>query len=151
MSSFPLDILTHPILVATLLSFVASQLLKCLILLIQGKHYAFQVLYRQYGGMPSTHTAVVMAVTFSIYFLEGASNLFFIAMFWAAITIADVMGVRWFFAPRDKHLKALAKHVKRVDHTKLPEIPEMIGHTFLEVLVGAGIAFLVSYSLIMIL
>src|SRR3990170_4411086 len=46
------------------------------------------------GGMPSSHTALVTAVTVSVAFVEGFSSLFFVSLAFAVIVVHDALKVR---------------------------------------------------------
>ncbi len=113
-----MNILTNQIALSVIFSFLISQFLKFIILVAKNEKHAIQALYRQYGGMPSTHTAIVSAIVFSVYLIEGFSNLFFVALFFSLIIISDLIHMR--------------------------EIRGEFNHTILEVIAGATIAFCVS-------
>ena len=140
-----LAILSHPIFLATAISFILSQVLKVIILLIKKKPYALQAFYRMYGGMPSTHTAVVSAVSFSILLSEGVTTLFMLSLFWSITIISDVVGVKWFFYPRNLILKDAVKILNKTHRRKLKSPPMEVGHSLEEVLAGIIIAFASSY------
>ncbi len=46
------------------------------------------------GGMPSSHSALVSAVCFSVWFNESFSNLFFVSFALAVIVMHDAIKVR---------------------------------------------------------
>jgi len=113
-----MSFITNPIVLSVVFSFLISQFIKFLIAVVKRKKYILKILCRQYGGMPSTHTAIVSAVVFSIYLLEEFSNLFFVSLFFAIIVISDLIHIR--------------------------EIRGEFNHTLLEVIVGIAIALVVS-------
>jgi len=45
----------------------------------------------KYGGMPSGHSAVVVALATAIYLLEGLSTTFTLSFIFAIVTISDLM------------------------------------------------------------
>ena len=139
------QIIIHPIFLATAASFIISQLVKFIINISTHKSYAVEALYQGYAGMPSTHTAIVSAVTFSIFFTEGVSTLFMLSFFWAAITIADLLSVTWFHTPRNKIITELLKVLRTKHHKKLLTPPMNVGHSIPDILVGILISFIVSY------
>ncbi len=140
-----IQIITHPILLAAFFSHIVSQSIKVIILLIQKKEYAWKALYQNYGGMPSSHTAVVIGITFAILFSEGVSNLFMLSLFWAAFIISDVLSVKWFFGPRSIILHEVVEVMAKKHKKKLKDPPTAVGHSIPEVLVGITIGFIVSY------
>ncbi|MBT4446377.1 divergent PAP2 family protein [archaeon] len=139
------DIFTHPIFLAAFFSFLLSQTVKIILLLYNKKEYALKAIYQNYGGMPSTHTAVVSAITFSILFSEGVSNLFILSFFWATFIISDVLSVKWFFGPRNIILHEVVEVLDNRYKKKLKDPPMAVGHSPKEVIVGLVIAFAVSY------
>ncbi len=101
------------------------------------------------GGMPSTHSATVSALALSIGLREGfASSLFAVAMIFALIVMYDAAGIRRAAGMHAKLLNQLMEELSQV--VKLGPnrgpLKELLGHTYLEVLVGAllglGVALL---------
>ena len=134
----------NPIVLAVLVSFIVSQTIKFIILFVEHEPHAVESLWREYGGMPSTHTALVSAVVFSVYYMEGFSTLFYVALVFSMIVIADVMDVKWFFGRRNDILNkviALAQHKHR---KKIRLLENHFGHSFPDVLVGTLIGWVVS-------
>jgi uncharacterized protein len=140
-----LNVITNSIFIATVLSFIVSQIFKVIILIIKRKPYAYQAFYRMYGGMPSTHTAVVSTVTFSILLIDGVTTLFMFSLFWSITIISDVIGVKWFFTPRNQIFQELEKIIVKKHHKKLHSIPMEVGHTVWDVIIGIIIAILTSF------
>jgi len=83
------------------------------------------------GGMPSAHSATVVALGLSILLFEGVSTAFVISVILALIVMRDALGVR---AAVDAHSRMLlrGKNVRRV------------GHTIMEVAAGAGLGVLIT-------
>jgi len=116
-------------LIATL---VIVQTIKVLVRLYHQKPITWQN-YIRTGGMPSSHAAVVAALTLGVFLTEGIqSPLFAISIVFAFIVIRDTIGVR-------RTVGELTETVKRIN--KKRHIHEAPGHTPLEVAVGiiAGI------------
>ena len=83
--------------------------------------------------MPSSHTAVVVALASTILFHEGVSELFAVAGTFAIITIYDAMVARRSIGEQGAALvKLLQKSAKPGD--ALPRVA--IGHKPLEVVAG---------------
>ncbi len=110
---------------AVILAVAVSDLLKFL----SGPRRPFQS-----GGMPSTHAALMAALTLSVWFLEGFSVLFVVTALIGLLIVHDAMGFRWEVA---RHSEALNAMVRREEYRR-------VGHTPLEVvagiLVGGGAA-----------
>ncbi|MBN2854076.1 divergent PAP2 family protein [Patescibacteria group bacterium] len=98
-----------------------------------------------YSDMPSGHTAVVVALVTIIALVHGISSSFFsIAFVFAVIVIVDAIGLRNYLGQHGKTLNVLVKdlHEDSFLDFSYPKLLEKIGHTPLQVLVGAlvGIA-----------
>ena len=90
------------------------------------------------GGMPSAHTALVVATAVSSGFTAGFDSPFFaIAFVLAGIVMYDAAGVR---RHAGRHARALNRLIFK-SHTEHPlkklRLKEQLGHSPLEVLVGA--------------
>ena len=90
------------------------------------------------GGMPSAHTALVVATAVSSGFTAGFDSPFFaIAFVLAGIVMYDAAGVR---RHAGRHARALNRIIfeMRAEHPlKKLRFKELIGHSPLEVLAGA--------------
>lgn len=100
------------------------------------------------GGMPSSHAASVSALSTCVGLREGVDSVLFnIVVFFSLIVMYDAAGLRR-AAGRQATLLNRILH----EHVKLPGPPyerlrEFLGHTPLEVLVGAIIGVLFSIAL----
>lgn len=97
-------------------------------------------LFYQSGGMPSAHSATVIAVTVAALALEGAASpIFGLAAVLAAIVIYDSLGVR---RASGEHSIALNILIKAAGNIK--PIRELLGHTPREVLAGSILGVVVG-------
>ncbi len=86
------------------------------------------------GGMPSTHSAFVAALSFSVGIRHGLdSDLFAICVVFSSIVVYDAGRLR---RTVEKHSKALSRIVSTVLPGEKVDLPETEGHTFMEILVG---------------
>lgn len=94
------------------------------------------------GGMPSSHSALVMAMTFSVGKYYGFdSPLFSIALISAFVVMYDAAGIR-----RAAGKQAEIINILIVEH-KVPsveKVKELLGHTPLEVFVGGVLGITVG-------
>ncbi len=100
-----------------------------------------------YSDMPSGHTAVVVSLVSIIAFRHGLnSGLFAISFVFAMIVIVDAIGLRNYLGQHGKTLNILVKDLKDDEFLDFsyPKLLERIGHTPLQVLVGAIVGFLTS-------
>ena len=90
------------------------------------------------GGMPSSHAASVCALSTMVGLREGfRSSLFGVTLFFSLIVMYDAAGLR---RAAGRHAAVLNRLID--EHFKNPEkgaqrLMELLGHTPLEVLVGA--------------
>ena len=94
------------------------------------------------GGMPSSHSSLVMPLTTSVGKYNGFdSALFAISLIFSFVVMYDAAGIR----------RAAGKQAEiinyMIEHHKLPElqkVKELLGHTPLEVFVGAILGIVVG-------
>ena len=120
------------------------QLFKLIYDLVVTKKFNFKRIL-QAGGMPSPHSAVVVSLTTMIAKDEGiTSPLFGIALIFSFIVMYDAAGVR---RAAGKQAKLLNKIVETPGLTGVEvseRLVEVLGHTPVQVFVGAFIGFLVG-------
>ncbi|MBR1802830.1 MAG: divergent PAP2 family protein [Clostridia bacterium] len=118
------------------------QLFKLIYDLVTTKKFNFKRIM-QAGGMPSSHSAVVVALTTMVGKQEGiASPLFGIAFVFTSIVMYDAAGVR---RAAGKQAKLLNKIIETPGLTNLEvseRLVEVLGHTPVQVIVGGFIGFL---------
>jgi uncharacterized protein len=90
----------------------------------------------QNGGMPSSHTAVVSALTFSLLFRTGLSDLFFLAAIFSSIIMSDALKVRQNVGLQGEKLNEL---LKKFDEKTIKVV---YGHSLFQVLAGLVLGFL---------
>ncbi len=100
-----------------------------------------------YSDMPSGHTSVVTSITAIIGLKLGLSSpIFAVAFVFATIVMVDAIGLRNYLGQHGKTLNILVKDLKEDDFldNSYPKLLEKIGHTPLQVLVGATVGILTS-------
>ncbi len=81
--------------VAPLVAMISAQILKPIIIMVQLRRFDWQRM-RQSGGMPSSHTALVVALVTELCLREGARDpILGIGVFVALVVMYDAAGVRW--------------------------------------------------------
>ncbi len=90
------------------------------------------------GNMPSTHSAIVVALTIILYLTEGFTSLFFVSFVFASIVIRDAVGVRRTVGEESKVLTTLIHALKKKFHINISrKIHQNLGHQPIEVFVGS--------------
>lgn len=99
------------------------------------------------GGMPSSHTSLVVGLTSAVGFHDGIeSPLFAVSVVLAGIVMYDAAGVRRAAGRQARVINKLLNEL-RVHHTiRDTRLKELLGHTPLEVLAGAVLGFLIAYG-----
>jgi len=141
-----MPISSSPLVHALLCGFLV-QLSKVLTFLLREKKINVRR-FVETGGMPSSHAASVCALSTCVGLREGiGSVLFQVVLFFSLIVMYDAAGLRR-AAGRQATLLNRILH----EHIQLPGPPherlrELLGHTPIEVLVGAVIGVLFSIAL----
>ena len=105
------------------------------------------------GGMPSSHSAGVCALTMSVGLIEGFDSvLFAMSCGYALVVMHDAAGIRKNTGKMAKQLNQIIKDFYKSDlKTKSAQLKELLGHTPNEVIVGAllGVALsvIVHYAI----
>ena len=106
-----------------------------------------------YSDMPSGHTSTVISLVSILALKQGLdSPIFACAFVYALIVITDAMGLRNYLGSHGKTLNVLVNDLKEDDYLdrRYPKQIEKVGHTPLQVLIGALIGAstsLISYFL----
>lgn len=124
-------------LICPFVSLISCQLLKSLGEFIKYKRFNVYRLFNGNGGMPSTHTAFVSAITMLIGFKLGFDTPLFALAFTTSFVISyDAMGVR----------QEAGKHAKIINNLiNERKLKEELGHKALEVIVGYIYGTLIAF------
>jgi acid phosphatase family membrane protein YuiD len=128
------------------LTSLAVQLWKGLAFWVSHRRLNFRA-FVQTGGMPSSHSASVAALTTAVGLEEGIlSTLFGVTLFFSLIVMYDAAGLRRAAGHQARLLnKIVAGHEDRA--LRQQQLFESLGHTPLEVLVGAALGVLAALVL----
>ena len=120
------------------------QLFKLIYDLVVTKKFNFKRIL-QAGGMPSSHSAVVVSLTTMIAKEEGiTSPLFALSVIFAFIVMYDAAGVRRAAGKQAKLLNRIIETPGLTGVEVSERLVEVLGHTPIQVFVGAFIGFLVG-------
>lgn len=100
-----------------------------------------------YSDMPSGHTAIVTSLAVIVALKAGAASPFFaISFIFAAIVISDAVGLRNYLGEHGKTINVLVEDLKEDEFLdrRYRKQTEKIGHTPIQVLIGALIGAAVS-------
>lgn len=104
------------------------------------------------GGMPSSHTAMVVSAAIMIGATNGyASGVFAVAVVVALIVMYDATGVRWAAGLHAKAINYIVEYLadenakdKAQLNEMIPKLNESLGHRMIEVVCGAALGFAIA-------
>lgn len=97
------------------------------------------------GGMPSSHSAVVTSIATMLGKTQGIdSPIFALAMFFAFVVMYDAAGVRRAAGKQAKLLNKLVETPGLSNIQVQEKLVEVLGHTPMQVIVGAAIGVTVG-------
>ncbi len=131
-------------LVPPLLAWGIAQFLKVLLVSIRQRRLNLRVL-AETGGMPSSHSALVTALTFGIGRINGFNSApFAIALIFSFVVMYDAAGVRRAAGRQAAVLNRLVEDLVSMRGIQEDRLRELLGHTPVEVLVGAVLGAVVG-------
>ncbi len=124
--------------ISAVIAWFIAQLIKIIISFIKEHRLNFRLLIAS-GGMPSSHTASVCALSASIAYVYSFNSPFFaISAVFALIVMYDASGVRRATGEQAKILNKIMDDLMNKRSVMFGEhLKELIGHTPLQVLIGA--------------
>ncbi len=138
------ELLKNYVLIITLFSWFLVQLIKVILAALKEKRFDFRWFIGT-GGMPSSHSAGVSALATCVGLEYGfASVLFAIAITFAAVVIFDAQGVRRATGKQAYILNRILEDIYWKGKIQEKSLKELIGHTPLEVILGAIIGILLA-------
>lgn len=145
--TFFYDLISNELFISAAIAWFIAQVLKTIIHTFLTKDFNLERMYGS-GGMPSSHSATVTALATSSFFVHGAaSSEFAISAILAIIVMYDARGVRRETGIQAKVLNDLIELLKDV-HNELmttdEKLKEFVGHTPLQVIVGALLGFAIA-------
>ncbi|MBQ7795941.1 MAG: divergent PAP2 family protein [Lachnospiraceae bacterium] len=135
------EILGNQVLICSVVGWTVAQVLKTLIDLVLNRSFNPERLFGS-GGMPSSHSATVCALTTASGIKYGMGSFEFAVSFvLAMIVMYDAMNVRMETGKQAKLLnRVFFENILELDGVLLQErLKEYVGHTPLQVVAGAAL------------
>ncbi|KAK9824280.1 hypothetical protein WJX72_009145 [[Myrmecia] bisecta] len=132
--------------IAAFIAFVIAQCLKVFTFWYAERRWDFSRLIGS-GGMPSSHTALVVSLTTAIGVLQGtSSDVFAIGLILSLVVMYDASGVRLHAGRQASVLNMIITELPP-DHPVSDTRPlrDTIGHTPLQVAIGAMLGMVTGY------
>ncbi|MDY5931303.1 MAG: divergent PAP2 family protein [Candidatus Ornithospirochaeta sp.] len=144
-----MDLLHNAPFWSALSSLVIAQALKPLINMASGRGWD-RHMFITTGGMPSSHTSTVTAMTMSLAMTEGiGSSIFVVALVFSLIIMNDAMNVRLETGKQAKVLNEWSQILSEL-HKNGPfavqNFKTMVGHSMFQVLVGFILGIAVGFT-----
>jgi uncharacterized protein len=131
-------------LVSALVAVTLAQLLKFFYFLFKDKKINFRYLVLA-GGMPSSHSSMVIALSTAVGIQEGwKSPLFAMAIIFASVVLYDAAGVRRAAGKQAKVLNTIMDDLADTRRIKSERLKELLGHTPMEVWAGVLLGIFVA-------
>lgn len=144
-------LVTNPIFLACVFSWFFAQFIKTVIALFMRRIHSigqlFDSLLWKTGGLPSSHTALVTCLCTSIGFRSGiSSDVFLLSLVFLMVTVRDAVGVRRSNGIHAQKINQLGKELSEKEIIKYKPIKEVMGHTPMEVIIGAILGFFMGVA-----
>ena len=139
-------LISNPIINSAFMGWFLAQLWKFLYHLIFKKECNFAYFISS-GGMPSSHSSLVMALTVCIFRIYGfLSAEFAISLAFSVIVMYDASGVRRAAGEQAKIINQIVEVLKEEDFEVVgKKLKEILGHSPIEVIVGALLGIVVGW------
>lgn len=136
----------NPIIDCALVAWFMAQLIKVILDLFLLRKFDAKRFVSS-GGMPSSHSALVVACTTAIGKLYGIHDgLFALSVVFSAVVMYDACNVRRSAGDTAKLVNQLLAHVEKLTAQDFADdLKEVMGHTPLQVLMGALLGLAVGF------
>ncbi len=136
-----LELLNNQLLFWSLFSCITAQALKIVFNFILAGEIRFGIIFET-GGMPSSHSALITALTAGLGLDLGFDDpIFALAVGISLIVMYDASGVRRSAGLQAKEINKLSKNI---DKSSSLNLKETLGHSKIEVVVGSILGPLIS-------
>ncbi len=144
MKNFFLQIWENPVFVPALIAWLIAQVLKTLINWRMNRHLSWERMVGS-GGMPSSHSALVVCATIMLGLTQGFNSPLTGGMaIVSLIVMYDASGVRKETGKQAKVINDLMERLFSAEEIDEALLKELIGHEPIEVFAGAILGVLVA-------
>ncbi|MFN8522163.1 MAG: divergent PAP2 family protein [Chloroflexota bacterium] len=140
------EILNNNALIVSALAWALAQISKLLIVLLRERRLEIWFLTSA-GGMPSSHSALVVALATRVAMESGiSSNSFAVAAIFASVVLYDAAGIRRAVSIQASILNRMLTEVREYQRFSEQRLLELLGHTPFEVFVGSLLGLLIALT-----
>jgi len=135
--------MNYKIVLIPFIALIIAQLIKVIIDAIRGE-FSWSNLNR-YGGMPSSHSAMVAALCTEIGIQVGLdSAAFAISIAISFLIVRDAVGLRRHLGNHGKILNMIIKDLPDKKEDKYPFLEERLGHTYIQATTGIILGIIIA-------
>lgn len=142
--NFFTEIISNQILITAIVGWFAAQIIKIIVDIFRYRKLDWRLLFAT-GGMPSSHSALVVSMTTATGLSQGFdSAVFAVATVFAFVVMYDAQGIR---RQAGIHAYILNIIIKTIENPKInaeKALKELLGHTPFQVLGGAILGIIVA-------
>lgn len=141
------SILQNHVLWSGFVAWMLAQILKVPLDAIRKRHWNWALFFSA-GGMPSSHSSLVVSTALAVGLYSGFDTpLFAVAMAITMVVVYDAMGVRRQSGMQAKRINLLVEEVLKGHPINEKHLLEAVGHTPLEALGGVILGLVVTFGL----
>ena len=139
------QLLQNSVLGTAVIGWGTAQILKFILVLVIYKRFDFRRFIGS-GGMPSSHSSLVVSLTMSIGFIKGFDSLIFaLSAVMSLVVMYDAAGVRRSAGQQAAILNKIVEDCGRADYSMTEKkLKELLGHTPVEVIAGAILGIIIA-------
>ena len=146
MEFFFVEISRNYILGTAAVSWFAAQLIKFAVALAKEKKVSALLLVSS-GGMPSSHTSFVVALSAMVGLHSGFDSvLFAVCAAFSAVIMYDATGVRQHAGKQAAVLNMLIENLNDPNISLEKKLKELLGHTPKQVMAGAALGIAIAFA-----
>ena len=135
----------NKVVIVTFFGWFTAQVIKVIIGVVVEKRFNFKWFVGT-GGMPSSHSAGVAALTTAVGIQEGVgSAIFVVALMFAVVVIFDAQGVRRSTGKQAEILNKILDDIYWKKKIQEDRLKELIGHTPVQVIAGIAVGLAVAF------
>jgi hypothetical protein len=144
MADFFIVLLKNKVFMTSVISWFVAQSIKVVLGVIREKRFNFKWFVGT-GGMPSSHVAGVSGLATAVGIMQGPDSVAFaISLVFAIIVMFDAQGVRQATGIQAEALNEIMADIYFKRGVNEEKLKELIGHTQVEVLVGALLGIVIA-------
>ena len=141
-------LMSNTCLISVIVAWLLAQIIKIFTGYFSESRFSMRKFFCGTGGMPSSHSATVMALMSSAAVRYGFDSFALaISILLATIVMSDAMGVRYETGKQAKVINELVKEIFSGKATNINQnLKTLIGHTPFQVLMGAALGITVGLA-----